>query len=288
MSDMLFFEVCFFVLGAIVGSFLNVCIYRMPRDESIVRPGSRCPACGAPIRFYDNIPLVSYLILRGKCRRCGQGISTRYVVVELLTAVLFAALFWLFGPSMELAVALVFASLLIVIALTDMEFLIIPDALSLGGLLLGILLSCARTMPFFGQDDALYQALSSLFGQYLLISFRFPFNLIHSLLGVLFGGGILYAIAKLYEIVRKAEGMGGGDIKLLAMIGAFCGISGVVFSLVSGSIIGVMIGIPLMLVKGKDTRYAIPFGPFLSLGALLYVMAGDELIRGLFALVGRQ
>ena len=217
MSDMLFFEIFFFVLGAIIGSFLNVCIYRMPRNESIVRPGSRCPGCGTPIRFYDNIPIVSYLILRGKCRKCGQAISIRYAAVELLTAVLFAVLFWLFGLSIELAIALVFACLLIVISLIDLEFLIIPDILSLGGLGLGILLS------FFRRPD---------------------FWIIDALLGVLLGGGILYAIAKLYELVRKAEGMGGGDIKLLAMIGAFCGWKGILFALVSGSVIGTVVEHP--------------------------------------------
>jgi leader peptidase (prepilin peptidase) / N-methyltransferase len=261
MSDMLFIEILFFVLGAIVGSFLNVCIWRIPRDESIVRPGSKCPGCGTPIRFYDNIPLVSYLVLRGKCRKCGQKISIRYAAVELLTAVLFAALSWLFGPSLELAVALVFTCLLIVVSFIDLEFFIIPDVLSLGGLVLGVLLSFFRRPDFWITD---------------------------ALLGVFLGGGILFAVAKLYEIVRKAEGMGGGDIKLLAMIGAFWGIKGVVFALVSGSIIGTLVGVPLMLVKREGGKLAIPFGPFLSLGALLFVMAGDGIIRGFFALVSGQ
>ncbi len=271
MSDMLLLEIVSFILGAIVGSFLNVCIYRLPRDKSIVRPGSSCPGCGAPIRFYDNIPLISYLILRGRCRRCGQSISIRYAAVELLTALLFAALFAIFGLSLELAIALVFTSLLIVISFIDLEFQIIPDALSLGGLLLGVLLSFARTTPLFGQD--------------LSISFGTRLAFVHSLLGVLLGGGILYAVAKLYEVIRKAEGMGGGDIKLLAMIGAFCGVTGVIFSLVCGSIIGVLIGIPLMLVKRQGTKYAVPFGPFLSLGALLYVFAGNRLINALSTLL---
>lgn len=271
MSDMLFFEILFFALGAIVGSFLNVCIWRMPRGESIVRPGSKCTACGTPIRFYDNIPLVSYLILRGKCRRCGQRISIRYAGIELLTAVLFTALFVLFGLSTDLAMALVFTALLIVVSFIDLGFLIIPDVLSIGGLVLGLVLSFFRTPPFFGQE------LSIAFGT--LPAF------LQSLLGILIGGGILYAIAKLYEIVRRVEGMGGGDIKLLAMIGAFCGITGVVFALVAGSIIGTVVGIPLMIVKGKDAKYAIPFGPFLSLGALIYVMSGDGVIEGALALV---
>lgn len=274
MSDMLFFEILSFVLGAIVGSFLNVCIYRIPRGESIVSPGSKCPGCGAHIRFYDNIPLVSYLVLRGKCRRCGQRISLRYAGVELLTAALFTTLFALFGLSADLAAALVLTCLLIVISFVDLEFLIIPDVLSVGGLLLGLALSFVRTPPFFGQG------LSIAFGS--LPAF------VQSLLGILIGGGILYAIAKLYEIVRRAEGMGGGDIKLLAMIGAFCGITGVVFALVAGSIIGTVVGIPLMLAKGKGVKYAIPFGPFLSLGALVYVAAGDGLIEGVLALIAGQ
>lgn len=274
MSDMLFIEICFFVLGAIVGSFLNVCIWRIPRDESIVRPGSKCPGCGTPIRFYDNIPLVSYLILRGKCRRCGQKISMRYPAVELFTALLFAAFSGLFGLSIELAAGLVFACLLVVISFIDLEFLIIPDVLSIGGLILGLLFSFARRAPFFGQD------LSIAFGSLPAI--------IQSLLGVFIGGGILYAIAKLYEIVRRAEGMGGGDIKLLAMIGAFCGITGVVFALVAGSIIGALVGIPFMLAKGKGAKYAIPFGPFLSLGGLVYAVAGNSIARALFGLLAGE
>ncbi len=274
MYDMLFLAISFFVLGAIIGSFLNVCIYRLPRNESVIRPGSKCPACGAAIRFYDNIPLLSYLILRGKCRKCGQSISMRYAAVELLTALLFSAQFMLLGLSPELAVALIFTSILIVISFVDLEFLIIPDSLSLGGLLLGLVLSFVRGRTFFGQD--------------LVIAFgSFP-AFVQSLLGVILGGGILYAIAKLYEIVRKAEGMGGGDIKLLAMIGAFCGVTGVVFALVSGSIIGTVVGIPLMLIKRQGTKYAIPFGPFLSLGALLYVMVGNRLIPLLSVLMYRE
>jgi leader peptidase (prepilin peptidase)/N-methyltransferase len=274
MSDMLFFGIFSFVLGAIVGSFLNVCIWRMPRGESIVHPGSKCPGCGTHIRFYDNIPLVSYAILRGKCRKCGQRISIRYAEIELLTAVLFTVLFMLFGLSVELGAALVFTCLLIVVSFIDLEFLIIPDILSVGGLVLGLALSFLRTPPFFGQ------AISIAFGSLPAWA--------QSLLGILIGGGILYAIAKLYEIIRRAEGMGGGDIKLLAMIGAFCGITGVVFSLVAGSIIGTIVGIPLMLVKGRDAKYAIPFGPFLSLGALLYMMGGDWFIDGVFILLVRQ
>jgi len=266
MSEILFLEIPSFILGAIVGSFLNVCIFRIPRDKSIVRPGSSCPACGAAIRFYDNIPLISYLVLRGRCRRCGEPISLRYPAVELLTALLFAGILWRFGLSVEAGAGLVLASILIVISFIDLEFQLIPDVFSLGGLILGVLLSLVRTPPFFSQE--------------LLVPFGSLPALVQSLLGVLLGGGILYAIARLYEAIRRAQGMGAGDIKLLAMIGAFCGITGVVFSLVCGSIVGVIVGIPLMLVRRQGTRYAVPFGPFLSLGALLYAFAGDWVIQG--------
>ena len=270
MSETFLLEILSFILGAIIGSFLNVCIFRIPREKSIVRPGSSCPGCSSPIRFYDNIPLMSYLVLRGKCRKCGEPISIRYPAVELLTALLFAGLVALFGLSLDAAAALILACLLIVISFIDLEFQIIPDIFSLGGLLLGMILSFVRTPPFFGQE--------------ILVPFGSLPAILQSLLGVLLGGGILYAIARLYEVVRKAEGMGGGDIKLLAMIGAFCGITGVVFSLVAGSIVGALVGLPLMLIKGKDTKYAVPFGPFLSLGALLYVFAGDTLINAINAL----
>lgn len=252
--------VLFFVLGAIVGSFLNVCIHRIPRDRSIIQPGSCCPACNAPIKFYDNIPFLSYLILRGRCRKCGKTISVRYLLVELIAAVLFPLLYVVFGLSFDLPVALAFLCLLIVISFIDLDFRIIPDTLSLGGLLLGIALSFFR--PYFSWID--------------------------SLLGVLVGGGVLYAIAKLYEIVRKAEGMGGGDIKLLAMIGSFCGVKGVVFSLISGSFLGTIVGVPLMLIKREGTKYALPFGPFLSLGALVYMLAGSDLIHAFFNFLSKR
>jgi leader peptidase (prepilin peptidase)/N-methyltransferase len=250
-------EIAFFILGGIMGSFLNVCIYRIPREASIVRPGSRCPACAAAIKAYDNIPLVSYLILRGRCRRCGEAISFRYPLVELITAVLFAVFFRVYGFSWELPVSLVLACLLIVISFIDLDFMMIPDVLSLGGLALGVVLSF----------------------------FRPSFGIVDSLAGVLVGGGVLFAIAKSYELLRKREGMGGGDVKLLGMIGAFCGIEGVVFTLVSASFIGTVVGLPLTLIKGEGTKYALPFGPFLSLGALLYVVAGRGLIRVVFRLI---
>lgn len=241
-----------FLFGAIVGSFLNVCIYRLPRDKSIIFPRSFCPSCEKPIRFYDNIPIISYIYLMGKCRHCGARFSVKYPIVELTTAALFTLLYVVTGLTIELPVMLLFVSILIVISFIDLEFQIIPDVLSLGGIAVGFLLSLVRTN--FGILDSIY--------------------------GIFLGGGILFAIAYGYQLLRKKEGMGGGDIKLLGMIGSFCGIKGVVFSLMSGSLIGTVVGVPMMLIKGKKegTGYAIPFGPFLSLGALIFVLAGDRII----------
>ena len=250
--------VFFFILGATIGSFLNVVIYRLPRDESIVKPGSRCTACGNPVSFYDNIPIVSYVLLRGRCRKCSRKFSPRYALVEAITGLLFSVCYVRFDLTLDLAILLVFLSLLITVSFIDLDFYIIPDILSLGGIVLGI------TTSFF----------------------RHSFTYTDSIIGVLIGGGLLYAIAKSYELARKREGMGGGDIKLLGMIGAFCGWHGVVFSLVIGSFAGTAVGIPLMIIKRHDTKYALPFGPFLSLGALTYVIVGESVIAWFFGALG--
>jgi leader peptidase (prepilin peptidase)/N-methyltransferase len=240
-----------FIFGAVIGSFLNVCIYRMPRSKSIVRPGSSCPACEKPIKFYDNIPIMSYVILGGKCRHCGTKISLRYPFVELLTAAIFLMIYRRWGLSYELFIQMFFVSLLVAVTFIDYDFQIIPDILSIGGLIAGIAISFIR--PNFRFLDALY--------------------------GVLLGGGVLFVIAYGYQLITKREGMGGGDIKLLAMIGAFTGLKGVIFSLIGGSIIGTLVGIPLMFIKKENTQYAIPFGPFLSLSAAIYLFKGNGIMH---------
>ena len=251
-----------FIFGTAIGSFLNVVIHRLPRDKSIVRPGSACTGCGAAIRWYDNVPIIGYLVLRGRCRDCGAKISPRYPLVELLTGIVFYLVYRECGLSFALGVNLVFSALLIAISFIDLDFRIIPDILSVGGMAVGL-------------------ALAGLHS--LILSTYEPF--LDSLIGVLLGGGILWAIAFFYELLRKREGMGGGDIKLLAMIGSFCGIKGVIFSLVAGSMAGTIVGIPLMLIKGEGTKYALPFGPFLSFGALLYVLIGQVLTNAVFGIL---
>jgi leader peptidase (prepilin peptidase)/N-methyltransferase len=197
-------------------------------------------------------------MLGGKCRDCSARISIRYPLVELLTAVLFVLLYRKLGFTFELFVALVFTSLLLAISFIDLDFQIIPDVLSVGGIIVGFLLAIIR--PLFRNIDPKFGVLDSLYG-------------------IALGGGLLFAIAWLYQFFTKREGMGGGDIKLLGMIGAFCGWKGVVFSLISGSVLGTIIGIPIMLSKGAGTKYAIPFGPFLSLAALIYVFMGNTIIK---------
>jgi len=239
------------IFGAIVGSFLNVCIYRIPRGESIVFPGSHCPHCQRPIPFYDNIPLVSYLLLKGKCRHCQGSISVQYPLVEGVTALCSFLLFSRFGISWSYFFYFLFLASLIVITVIDLFHQIIPDVISLPGIGVGLIASLILPQH----------------------------TLLNSLMGTLLGGGSLFLVATFYQWLFKREGMGGGDVKLLAMIGAFLGWKAVVLTILAGSLIGSIIGIIVMVVKGKDMKYAIPFGPFLSLGATLALFYGETLIR---------
>jgi leader peptidase (prepilin peptidase)/N-methyltransferase len=232
-----------FVFGAIVGSFLNVCIARIPNDESVIHPPSHCPRCNARIRFYDNIPLISYVVLLGRCRACGERISPRYFAVELLMAALAVALYYQF-----------------VISFIDLHVRIVPDVISLPGIVVGLLFS--------------------VIGRFVLND---PYELVpspwSSILGILIGGGVLLALAWAYEAFTGVEGMGGGDIKLLAMIGAFLGWPSIPVTLFFSSLGGSVIGLTAMIIKGVGRKYALPFAPFLCLGALLYLFFGRELVE---------
>ena len=239
------------VFGALVGSFLNVCIFRLPKEESIIWPGSHCPHCKNAIKFYDNIPVVSYFLLRGRCRYCKGSISLQYPLVEGITALSSLVLFIKFGPSLSYLFYFAFVAALIVITVIDLYHQIIPDAISLPGIGVGLLAS-------------------------LLIP---QITLFNSLIGILLGGGSLFIVATFYQWLFKREGMGGGDIKLLAMIGAFLGWKAVLLTILLSSLIGSVTGILMMVVKGKDFKYAIPFGPFLSLGAVISMFYGEEIVR---------
>jgi len=240
-----------FLFGAMIGSFLNVCIHRIPLGESIVFPPSRCPQCRTPIRPIDNIPIISYmLLLRGRCRSCAAPISLRYPLVEMLTGLAGVAVVWRFGESVEALVAFAFVAALIVITFVDLDHQIIPDVISLPGIVIGLLLSLVLDRP--GVKSAL--------------------------IGAALGYGVLYAVATGYYWLRHEEGMGGGDLKLLAMIGAFLGWRAVPLALLLGSLTGSVVGISLMLVHGRDSKVPIPFGPFLAAGALCALFFGDALI----------
>lgn len=244
-----------FILGASVGSFLNVCIFRMPAETSIIKPGSRCPHCLKPLRFYDNIPLISFILLRGQCRNCGEKISWRYPLVELLTAVLAVMLILKYGLTLNFFIFFVYISVLIVITFIDLDHQIIPDILTLPGI------------PLF--------FLAAVFGVGV------PWK--DALLGLLIGGGVLLAIALVYELITKREGMGGGDIKLLAMIGGFLGWKSLLFILLFSSLFGAVVGLTLIVIKKQDMKYAVPFGPFLAAAVVAYIFWGESLTRLLFA-----
>lgn len=238
------------LVGLCFGSFLNVCIYRLPEGRSIVRPASSCTGCSTPIRWYDNIPVLSYLLLGGRCRTCHTTISPRYPIVELLTG-LFALATWLrFGPHTQTAVYFVFITALLVITFIDIDHRIIPDAISLPGIPIGFIFSFF--LPHLGWRN--------------------------SLLGIAIGGGFLFAVAWGYHLLTGKEGMGGGDIKLLGMIGAFIGWQGVLFTIIASSFTGTLVGLALMLRSRKGMKMAVPFGPFLAIGAILYLFFGPEWI----------
>lgn len=237
-------------LGALIGSFLNVCIYRLPRGKSIVWPGSHCPSCGKSIEFYDNIPVLSYLWLIGRCRACRQRISIRYPFVEAINAAGYLAILWTFGPTWTTVLYALLFSALLVVAGTDLTHKIIPNVVTLPGIVLG-LLGAATVLPV---------------------------GLLNSLLGVAIGGGILWALAWASPYLFGKEGMGGGDIKLLAMIGAFLGWKPALLTIMIGSLTGSIIGISLIALRLMKRDEYIPFGPFLVLGALLSMFFAQPML----------
>ncbi len=246
-----------FMLGACLGSFYNVCIYRIPKKISIVTPGSSCPFCHKKIPFYFNIPVFSYFMLLGKCKYCKHPFSPRYPIIEGLTGFILLFLFIKFGYSSITLFWFSFISILIIISFIDIDYQIIPDIFSLPGIII------FATSPLFIPQ----------------ISFQ------DSILGILLGGGSLYAIALIYYFIKKINGMGGGDIKLLAMIGGAIGWQGVIFTIFIGSLTGTIAGIIIMISSRIiDTKLRIPFGPYLSLGAIIYIFFGHELIRWYFTI----
>ena len=259
-----------FILGSVIGSFLNVCIYRLPMGESIVFPPSHCTSCGRAIRFYNNIPILSYLILRGRCRDCGSRISIQYPLVELLSGVALTSVYYKFGLSLDTLFYAMLTYSLIVITFIDLGHMIIPNAITIPGAAAGLIYNALITDWEKSRDllGAFSFSLENFFG----VLNEVPF--LDSVFGLITGGGILFLIAFLYIAVRKQEGMGMGDVKLLAMIGAFLGWKGVVFVMLVSSLLGTVTGLSIILYKKGDLKYALPFGPFLSLAAVIYVFTG--------------
>lgn len=244
------------LLGLSLGSFANVCMHRIPLKQSIVRPPSSCPHCGARIRWYDNIPVLSFFFLMGKCRHCRHPISWRYPTVECLVGLLSLFLYSKYGVSSQYFLFLLFSLTLVIISFIDLDHRIIPDVFSLPGVVAGWMVSL------------------------------FPWGIywLDSLIGTLAGGGSLYIVAVVYERITGREGMGGGDIKLLAMIGAWMGWQALPLIVLIASLTGAVAGIVFILCSEKGYRFRIPFGPFLSLGALLCLFFGQDLTTWYYGL----
>lgn len=236
-------------IGLCIGSFLNVVIYRVPLGQSIVTPPSRCRKCGYQLQWFDNIPVLSWLFLRGRCRKCGVGVSMQYPIVELITGALFVLVIWMTPPGPLLATRLILVCILIALFGIDLEHQILPNVITLPGIAIGVLLSLIAPP---GWKDAL--------------------------VGVLLGGGVLYAIAGAYYLWRREEGMGMGDVKMLAMIGAFLGWKAVLVTLVLSSFAGAIIGVALMAAQRGTMKFALPFGTFLAIGAIVSMFVGEPLV----------
>lgn len=252
----IFMNLLFPLFGLAVGSFLNVCIHRMPREESIVKPRSHCPKCKKVVAWYDNIPLLSYLILRGKCRNCKEKISFQYFIVELFTGTMFWLLYKSFGLSWLTLIYIIFVCGLIVATFVDFNFRIIPDEINIGGIILALILSLAY--PY------LHNAPDHLLG------------LFRSFLGIIIGGGIIYLTGVFGDFVFKKETMGGGDVKLLAMIGAFLGWKVAILTFFIAPMIGAVVGI---IIKLKTKSSLIAYGPYLSIASIIALFWNKQIIN---------
>ena len=245
------------LVGLTIGSFLNVCIHRLPLRASVVSPGSRCPACGYELRWFDNIPVISYLILGGRCRSCRAPISFRYPLIELITMGLFLVHLHVFGLGLLLLPRLLFACALLVLFAIDLEHHLLPNAITLPGIVVGLAFSLV-TLP----------------------------GPIASAVGILLGAGSLWLIAEAYYRYSGQEGMGGGDVKMLAMIGAFLGWKAVLVTLMLSSVVGAAVGLAIIAMRRGDMKYALPYGTFLAAAALIASLYGDRIIvwyTGLYA-----
>lgn len=249
-----------FILGAIIGSFLNVCIYRIPRGLSIISPSSRCTSCGTPIKIYDNIPILSYILLMGRCRSCKAKLAIQYPLVEFLNASLYVVIYNKFGSDSPwiLLIYFVFVSALIVIFFVDLEHQIIPNSITFPGIPLAVIFGSTILPDPFSRID--------------LLGFK------ASIIGFLAGGISFYLIGVLGRAILKKDAMGGGDVKMMAMIGGLLGWKGIILTTFLGSLLGSIVGVSLILLKGREWGARIPFGPYLALGALVSLFWGQDIL----------
>jgi len=251
-----------FILGLAFGSFANVVIYRLPKGKSIVRPGSQCPSCGKNILWYDNIPLLSFILLKGRCRFCKTKISVRYFIVELITGLLFLALYLKFGLTINLLIYAVFTLCLLIMGFIDIDTYLISDVIVLPGIAVGLLFSVFFPRMHYGLTK-----VESIW---------------YSLIGILVGCGILIFLAMVGKLLFRKEAMGGGDIKLLAMIGGFLGWKSVFITIFFASLLGTIISLTLIALKKKKMEDYVPFGPYLGLGAIIALFYKGMLFLGFF------
>jgi len=247
-----------FMLGLVLGSFLNVCIYRLPLGKSIVHPGSHCPKCGTPIRWYQNIPLVSWLVLGRKCGKCSSPIAWRYPLVELLSGSMLLALWIYYGPSWEFLIAGPYALALMVLFFTDLDHQLLPDAVTLTGFAAGM--AVAWFNPFLGVADNPWSRVWS------------------ALAGAALGSGVLWAIGAIYGKLRGVEAMGMGDVKMMALVGAVTGPWGVLFTIFGASMVGAVWGLLLIPLRGRSLQDTLPFGCFLAPAALAALLFGRQAV----------
>lgn len=270
-----FFYIVFGVTGAIIGSFLNVVIHRLPRDESVVFPNSRCPSCSAVIAFYDNVPIVSYVLLGGRCRKCGVRISPRYPAVELLTGLLFAAVFWRDGLTPILAFDLIFVSAVVALIFIDAEHMILPNVITYPGIVFALI--ARLTLPYLSGLNALDDLPSLAHGMFA----DWPIwatSVAGGVLGALIGGGSLWLMGWTWERLRGIEAMGLGDVKMMFMVGGYLGWRLTILTLFLGVLSGSVIGIMLMARQSKRTmQMLLPFGVFLGVGTIAAILFGTQI-----------
>jgi leader peptidase (prepilin peptidase)/N-methyltransferase len=263
------------LLGLIVGSFLNVCIVRLPREQSIVSPRSQCPRCRTLIRWYDNIPLISFIALGGKCRSCGLPISWRYPLVELLNGLLYLWAYAAFGLTGETGMAMALCSALLVITFIDLDHQIIPDVITIPGMIIGLLAA-----PLF--MSALEPPMAFSLGRLLPSAGTYLTGFVNSLVGLVLGAAPLFIIGWLWEKFRKVEAMGGGDVKYMGMVGSFLGWKGAFLTIMLGALTGSIVGMTLIALKKHQADKVIPFGPYLAFGTLLTMFYGADIIGWYF------